>query len=199
MEIYNYDRETKEFMSQILASINPLETNEFLIPACATTIETLITKDGFSQVFDLVNEKWDYVEDSRNVKVYNTTTKQEVTVDYIGALKDGFTKLIPNEFDVWNGTGWEIDLAAQSESQFMELKQAVQNLLDTTAQSLKYDNIQAIGKYVGYANIYRAESEALGVWTSTVWSTAEQIELDVLNGIRAMPTVGEVLLELPVY
>lgn len=80
-----------------------------------------------------------------------------------------------------------------------QIKQAIQKLLDTTAQSLKYGNIQAVGKYVGYLNAFQPEAEALGKWASEVWVTAEQIEADVTNGVRPMPTVDEVMLELPKY
>jgi len=76
---------------------------------------------------------------------------------------------------------------------------SIQNHLDTKAQSLRYDNINAIGKYVGYVNDFQAEAEALGAWASSCWKVAGQIEADVQSGVRVMPTVDEVLAELPVY
>ena len=80
-----------------------------------------------------------------------------------------------------------------------QINQAIQTLLDTTAKSLKYDSIQAIGKYVGYVNAFQVEAEALGKWASAVWVVAEKIEADVQSGVRTMPTVAEVMLELPKY
>lgn len=85
------------------------------------------------------------------------------------------------------------------EQQSLYINNAIQNHLDTTAQSLRYDNINAIGKYVGYVNDFQAEAEALGAWASSCWKVAGQIEADVQSGVRAMPTVDEVLAELPVY
>ena len=79
------------------------------------------------------------------------------------------------------------------------ISNAIQNHLDTKAQSLRYDNINAIGKYVGYANDFQAEAESLGAWASSCWKVAEQIEVDVQSGARVMPTVDEVLAELPAY
>ena len=86
-------------------------------------------------------------------------------------------------------------LAEQQQS----FNNAIQNHLDTKAQSLRYDNINAIGKYVGYVNDFQAEAEALGAWASSCWKVAGQIEADVQSGVRVMPTVDEVILELPTY
>lgn len=85
------------------------------------------------------------------------------------------------------------------EQQAQAINSAIQNHLDTQAKSLRYDNINAIGKYVGYANDFQAEAEALGAWASSCWLVAGQIEADVQAGVRTMPTVDEVLAELPVY
>jgi len=98
-----------------------------------------------------------------------------------------------------------IDILARDEAQAKTKAQqkafndAVQNHLDTKAQSLRYDNINAIGKYVGYENDFQAEAEALGAWASSCWKVAGQTEADVQAGVRTMPTVDEVLAELPSY
>ena len=85
------------------------------------------------------------------------------------------------------------------EQEMKKISISIQNHLDTKAQSLRYDNINAIGKYVGYVNDFQAEAEALGAWASSCWKVAGQIEADVQSGVRVMPTVDEVLAELPVY
>jgi len=83
--------------------------------------------------------------------------------------------------------------------QVSDINNAIQNHLDTKAKSLRYDDINAIGKYVGYENAFRTEAEKLGAWASSCWKVAGVIEADVQAGNRAMPTVDEVLAELPVY
>ena len=85
-----------------------------------------------------------------------------------------------------------------AEQQYL-FNQAIQNHLDTQAQSLRYDNINAIGKYVGYVNDFQAEAEELGSWASSCWKVAGQIEADVQAGTKSMPTVDEVIAELPIY
>ncbi len=79
------------------------------------------------------------------------------------------------------------------------INNAIQVHLDTQAQALRYDNINSIGKYVGYVNDFQAEAEALGAWASSCWTVAGQIEADVQAGLRSIPTVDEVIAELPVY
>lgn len=171
MKIYNYNKETKEFISQTIANPNPLEIGDYLIPANATTIEVLNPKDGFRLVFNeelgeweyletptvyvfdsetneyksrhkntfLIGYKqfkieenetiikplitkenfavcfnkdkqeWEYKEDNRNKTVYSTTTKEALIVDYLGAIRGGFTLLVPTEFDRWENNSWIID------------------------------------------------------------------------------------------
>lgn len=93
------------------------------------------------------------------------------------------------------GLSVEIQVKEFTESAF----KAVQDHVDTQARSLRYDGINAIGKYLGYTNPFKAECEALGLWAANVWIVAEQIEADVLSGSRLQPTIDEVLLELPTY
>ena len=64
-------------------------------------------------------------------------------------------------------------------------------MLDTGAQSLGYDNINAIGKYIGYDNPFRAECEALGAWTAACWARCYE-----LQGGGVMP--DNLLAEMPI-
>lgn len=72
MIICNYDRETNEFLGESEARLSPLEKDVYLIPAFATTIPPLKSKEGFSQVFNKNEQKWEYKEDSRG-KIYVTS------------------------------------------------------------------------------------------------------------------------------
>ena len=127
MKVYNYNKDTKEFISITQASKNPLEQGKYLIPANATTIAIGINKDGFAQVFDEVNNAWDYVEDNRGKIVYDTTTKQESKVDYLGVVKSGFTELVPNASDKWNGSKWVLDITISLATKLSELETAYNN------------------------------------------------------------------------
>lgn len=79
------------------------------------------------------------------------------------------------------------------------INDAIQNLLDTTAQKYKYDNMMSARSYTGYTNPFQTEAQSLANWCATCWQTAGQIQLDVQSGKRPMPTAEEVLAEMPKY
>lgn len=94
-KIYRYDITTKEFLQE-------LEINEAYganLPF-TTTVKPLAKKEGFAVIFN--DTKWEYVEDNRNKTVYSKETKQELKVDYLGAIKDEHTLLVPKQFDEWD-------------------------------------------------------------------------------------------------
>jgi len=75
---------------------------------------------------------------------------------------------------------------------------AIQNMLDTAAQSRRYDSGTTIATYVNSSNPqWAAEAQAFVAWRDAVWVYAYS-ELDkVLAGEREMPTVPDFLAELP--
>lgn len=93
----------------------------------------------------------------------------------------------------------ELETQAKIDAEQTAFNNAIQTHLDTKAQSLRYDNINSIGKYVGYENDFRTEAEKLGAWASSCWKVVGNIEVAVNDGIREMPTVEEVITELPLY
>ncbi|MDV2489137.1 hypothetical protein [Acinetobacter johnsonii] len=82
--------------------------------AANSTLESpLIPQAGFVCVWN--NQAWERHEDHRDKVVYSTLDRSESKVDYIGAIKEGFTLLKPiSEFDSWNGAAW-IDLRTDQE------------------------------------------------------------------------------------
>lgn len=79
--------------------------------------------------------------------------------------------------------GYELVLIPQSEKDahkaeqtISQAKAVVQRHLDETAQSKGYDNINAIAKYMGYDNQFRAECEALGAWCAACWAKCYELQ-----------------------
>lgn len=112
--------------------------------------------------------------------------------------KEGFYK------PKWDGTKWiegdkqsalnlKIDNARDS------INTEIQKLLDTKAQEYRYDNIMSARSYAGYENPFKAEALKLSVWASNCWEKAGQIESEVDSGAREMPTVEQVISEMPIY
>lgn len=121
MKIYNYNKDTKEFTTSTNATANPLEDGKYLIPTNATTKEPIAPKGGFAVCFNEEKKEWEYQEDNRTKTAYDTATKQEIKISYLGALKDGFTFDKPKEFDKWNGTAWETDLKALKDKKLSDI------------------------------------------------------------------------------
>lgn len=199
MNIYNYNKDTKEFTSANVAKQNPLEEGKFLMPAHATEIEVIPEQSGHTRCFNENLNQWEYVPDNRGKKVYSVDDKSEHVVDYLGDIHTGFTELIPGEYDKWTVDKWVLDQDAYNLGQTTIMKRAVQRHLDDEAILRGYDNIHSIGKYIGYDNAFRIECEALGAWTANVWLYCYQVLADVEAGTRTEPTIAELIAELPVY
>lgn len=86
----------------------------------------------------------------------------------------------------------------QAEAIEQVMNSAVQSMLDAKAQEYRYDNMMSVRSYAGYENPFQAEAQMMAVWASNCWVKAGEIEAEVLAGTRPMPTVEEVLAEMPV-
>lgn len=84
-------------------------------------------------------------------------------------------------------------------TQLAAMSDAIQNLLDSQAQVYRYDNMMSVRSYTGYANPFQTESLNLADWASNCWATAGQIEYDVMNGLRPIPSIEGLLAEMPVF
>ena len=76
---------------------------------------------------------------------------------------------------------------------------AIQNYLDTTAQERRYDNIFTAISYVNSTDeIFAREAKACLEWRDKVWRTCYNILDEVEAGLREIPTIEELMAELPV-
>lgn len=90
MKAYLYDEETKEFISEVNAQIDPLETkkkgeNVYLLPANATFKEPMQAKEGFKIVFN--GNGWEYQE--IKVEVEEIPEEKELTNEDISQMRQG--------------------------------------------------------------------------------------------------------------
>lgn len=75
-----------------------------------------------------------------------------------------------------------------------EITYVIQNLLDTKAQSLRYDNMMSARSYAGFVNPFQTESQALAVWCAECWVKAGELE-----ALGTEMTAEEVIAEMPIY
>lgn len=127
MNLYNYDKNTKEYLSTTLASADPMETKirgEFvpLVPACATLIEP--PKTGENEVAIFNGKAWEIKKDFRvshkicdenfNVKditeIGEIEEKYLVTADMAELIKEN-----PNNFKIQNE-----EIAQKTEEEYQE-------------------------------------------------------------------------------
>lgn len=114
MNLYNYDKNTKEYLSTTLASADPLETKikgEFvpLVPACATVIEP--PKTGENEVAIFNGKVWEIKKDFRvshkicdeNFNIKDITEIGEIEENYL--ITTEMAELIkenPDKFKIQN-------------------------------------------------------------------------------------------------
>ncbi|WP_063657587.1 tail fiber assembly protein [Candidatus Arsenophonus triatominarum] len=124
------------------------DTHELLGPCDAYTDEThdilpfhtekkpIDKKEGFAVVFNEQNQEWEYQEDHRGLVLFDTKSRQSVTLEKLGKVPEYLTSLAPqSEYDVWDGEKWVKDAEAEklAERQKLEgIKQ--QKLYDATRE-----------------------------------------------------------------
>lgn len=92
----------------------------------------------------------------------------------------------------------EMKAEAALASTIDQFRSAIQTLIDSHAQSRRYDNGNSLAIYVTSSNPdWAAEAAAFVAWRDAVWAYA-YAELDkVLAGEREEPSVDAILGELP--
>lgn len=78
------------------------------------------------------------------------------------------------------------------------LEDAVQRVLDSAAQAHGYDSAsRCIGYFNSTNDKWKAEAIAMNQWRDDVWAHCAQVQSDVQEDIRSVPTEAELIAELP--
>lgn len=94
----------------------------------------------------------------------------------------------------------EMDAAAPTVAFNVTVKQfdvAVEAHLHAEATAHGYTNIERACMYASYANPYQAESQTYVAWVGNVWAYCYAELEKVKAGTRPMPTIEEIIAELP--
>lgn len=78
-----------------------------------------------------------------------------------------------------------------------EFEDGIQAHLDVSAQEAGYDNILTACSYVGAPNPFEAESKTFVTWRGNVWAYCYAELQKVISGERPMPTLADIISELP--
>jgi len=98
--LHKYDRCTKEYLNTYYASVDPKNTNEFLIDAFTTTIQPPKRKTGYAIIFNLNEEKWEYIIDYRGTLYWLPNMKYDdkpMQHNVLGPLPKGIKLKPPNK------------------------------------------------------------------------------------------------------
>ena len=74
---------------------------------------------------------------------------------------------------------------------------AMEALYDTKAKERRYDNRLTCALRAGYPGPFQAEGQAFAIWMDNCNALGYQIMDEVLAGQRPVPTVPELIAELP--
>jgi hypothetical protein len=76
-----------------------------------------------------------------------------------------------------------------------EIQQAIQDMLDNKAREYEFESIHTAGVWRGL----RPHADGLVVWGASCWNKGDEIRAAVIAGERTMPTVNQVLAEMPIF
>ncbi|MCY0203904.1 tail fiber assembly protein [Escherichia coli] len=131
--VYNYDSETKEYIS---ASTEYLAVGVG-IPAYSCLDAPGIHKAGYAICRSLDLNSWEYVPDHRGEIVYNTETGDAKEITAPGDYPENTTTIAPlTPYDKWDGEKWVTDTEAQHSAAVEAAEAQRQSLIDTAMASI---------------------------------------------------------------
>lgn len=133
MQIYNYDKKTKEFISDEVAELDPIGKNP-LIPANATVIEPLAKKDDFAICFDEKKQIWEYKKDLRGKEFWSKETGAKVVVDTLDFDAKNYITTPPKENQIMQNGKWVDDIET--------LKKEMITLIHQKKDELNFSNYE---------------------------------------------------------
>ncbi len=131
--VYNYDSETKEYIS---ASTEYLAVGVG-IPAYSCLDAPGIHKAGYAICRSLDLNSWEYVPDHRGEIVYNTETGDAKEITAPGDYPENTTTIAPlTPYDKWDGEKWMTDTEAQHGAEVEAAEAQRQSLINAAMASI---------------------------------------------------------------
>ena len=204
MQIYHYDPVTGEFTGATgAADESPLEPGAYLIPAHATDKPVPTLESGEVAIF--ATSKWRVVADYRNRPVcaldehgyYAGPGRLSLgeSPDALRILADPPAADLPRP--KWDGAAW-VDGRTDTEI-LADYTAAIQARLDRFAGTRGYDGILSACSYASSTNAkFQAEGQYCVSARDETWAACYAIMAEIEAGVRAIPSLEELLAELPV-
>lgn len=108
---YSYRLDTREFVGETTADPDPLDADNWLVPAQATLVPP--PAQEVNKVAVWADGQWVNVDDLRGVK-YSKVDGSAVHWSELGAIPENLTELpYPGPFNKWTGAEWKFDVNAE--------------------------------------------------------------------------------------
>ncbi|HBE6549955.1 TPA: tail fiber assembly protein [Escherichia coli] len=173
--VYNYDSETKEYIS---ASTEYLAVGVG-IPAYSCLDAPGIHKAGYAICRSLDLNSWEYVPDHRGEIVYNTETGDAKEITAPGDYPENTTTIAPlTPYDKWDGEKWMTDTEAQHGAEVEAAEAQRQSLIDTAMASISLIQLKLqAGRKLTQAETTRLNAvlDYIDAVTATDTSTAPNV------------------------
>ena len=173
--VYNYDSETKEYIS---ASTEYLAVGVG-IPAYSCLDAPGIHKAGYAICRSLDLNSWEYVPDHRGEIVYNTETGDAKEITAPGDYPENTTTIAPlTPYDKWDGEKWVTDTEAQYRAAVDAAEIQRQSLIDAAMASISLIQLKLrAGRNLTQAETARlnAALDYIDAVTATDTSTAPDV------------------------
>ncbi len=152
------------------------------------------TKNNKLQVVQLSEDPTDGT-DAEQIAYLKTLSVNDgfecVSENYQGTFPD-------SDSSKWQwDNGQVITKPATLEETIAAFEAGIQAHLDISAQEQGYDNVLTACSYVGAPNPFEAESKTFVAWRGNVWAYCYQELQKVISGERPMPTLADIISELP--
>lgn len=121
--------------------------------------------------------------------------------DYVANGSTSVTQRPDDTYD-WNGSAWVLNQVRYEQKVSQGIEDALDNYIDSVAAARGYRRVgvtpsaSCLG-YAGFTNAYQSEAIAFGQWVASLWPIVFQIQADVRNNLRPVPTAAQVISELP--
>ncbi|EFH5794230.1 tail fiber assembly protein [Escherichia coli] len=180
--VYNYDSETREYIS---ASTEYLAVGVG-IPAYSCLDAPGTHKAGYTICRSVDLKSWEYVSDHRGEIVYSTETGESKEIKTPGDYPENTTTLAPSTpYDKWDGDKWVTDTKAQHGAAVEAAEAQRQSLIDAAMASISLIQLKLqAGRKLTQAETTRLNAvlDYIDAVTATDTSTAPDVIWPELPG-----------------